>query len=63
MVCVNIYKDNCFVVGGIMSKETMISKVKELNGDAVLHSNSYNIAVNHGNTETIDATGIRVTCK
>ena len=63
MVNVNIYSREGFEVGGIMSHETLISKVQELGGDIKLHGNTFDLVYNGAErVESTDAHGIRVEC-
>ena len=63
MVNVNVFSKEGFKVGGIMSRDTLISKVQELGGDTKLHGNTFDLVYNGATrVEATDAYGIRVVC-
>jgi len=63
VINVNVFSKEGFEVGGIMSQNTLISKVQELGGDTKLHGNTFDL-VQEGaeRVESTDAYGIRVVC-
>ena len=63
VINVNVFSKEGFEVGGIMSRDTLISKIQKLGGDTKLHGNTFDLVYNGATrVEATDAYGIRVVC-